>query len=121
VARLFRHCSQLLALIAKAGKIDGRDDVTDTAAVTKAVGQLEVLASDLSARGLATTIVAGRSHSCVRVVNKNAPQMCEDVYAAPAGDGSWWFWWSWADRIAPLGDVDAAALKIAYVLMPDGS
>jgi hypothetical protein len=95
-------------------------NVTDTAAVTKAVGQLEALAYDLSARGLATTITTGRSHPCVRVVNESASQMCEDIYAAPARDGSWWFWWSWADRIAPLGDVGAAALKIAYVLMAHG-
>lgn len=98
----------------------GDMNVTDTAAATQAVGQLEALAADLSARGLATTIVTGRSHPCVNVVNKSASQMHEDVYAAPAGDGSWWFWWSWADRIAPVGDMDAAALKIAYVLMPDG-
>jgi hypothetical protein len=40
------------------------------------------------------------------------------VYAAPAEDGSWWLWWSWADQLAPIDEIDTAAFKIAYVLTP---
>src|SRR5262249_60366439 len=35
----------------------------------------------------------------------------EDIYTA---DG--WFWWSWAERITPVGEVPAAAAKVATVL-----
>jgi hypothetical protein len=27
-----------------------------------------------------------------------------------------WFWWSWAERIAPVSDVTTAAGKVATVL-----
>ena len=54
----------------------------------------------------------------VRVQNRSISQLSDTVYAAPAADGSWWLWWSWADQLAPIDDVDAAAFKIAYVLTP---
>jgi hypothetical protein len=53
-----------------------------------------------------------------RVEALAAAKLSETIYAAPAAAGSWWFWWSWADRIAPIGDVETAAFKIAYVLTP---
>jgi hypothetical protein len=31
-------------------------------------------------------------------------------------DGMWWFWWSWAERIAVADDVDLAATTIVRVL-----
>jgi hypothetical protein len=45
-------------------------------------------------------------------------RLYDTVYAAPAEDGSWWLWWSWADQLAPINDVDEAAVKIAYILTP---
>jgi len=50
------------------------------------------------------------------VVNKAASQLSDNVYAAPAGDGSWWFWWSWAERLSPIKDVAVAAHAITRVL-----
>ena len=58
---------------------------------------------------------AGRVPS-LRVVNPEAPALAEDVYAGCCEDGSWWFWWSWAERIAPASDLAAAAARIAHVL-----
>jgi hypothetical protein len=82
--------------------------------------QLEALAGELSRRGFATAVAAGQGpHPCVRVVNKGVARMWEDVYAAPGADGQWSFWWSWADRIGPIGDIEVAAMAIAYVLDPD--
>jgi uncharacterized protein with LGFP repeats len=52
----------------------------------------------------------------VNVASQSVPQLSETVSAAPADDGTWWFWWSWGDRIAPVGEVETAAFKIAYVL-----
>jgi hypothetical protein len=42
--------------------------------------------------------------------------MAEDIMAQ-AG----WFWWPWADRIAPAADVPAAAARVATVLRVAGS
>ncbi len=89
-------------------------DTTDRTAVT----QLEALATDLGARGFATTLVTGGRHPRLTVVNRQAGQLTEDIYAAPGDDARCWFWWSWAERIASAGDVDAAAFKIAHVLAP---
>lgn len=64
-----------------------------------------------------------RSHGqlCVCVSNPSVPQLPETIYAACAPDGRWSFWWSWGDRIAPVTEVETAAFKIAYVLVPSAS
>ena len=75
---------------------------TDTA-------DLEKLAA---ARGLETRLTAhdGRVPS-LTVTNPQATALSENVVA---GDGS--LWWSWAERIAAVADVDAAADAITRVL-----
>lgn len=90
--------------------------VTDMTAYRAAVGKLEALANDLSARGFTTILVTDKGHPNVTVANKAVSRMTETIFAAPAQDGSWWLWWSWAERIAAIDDVDAAALKITHVL-----
>lgn len=40
----------------------------------------------------------------------------EDVYAWRGQDGTWWFWWAWAERIACTADLDDAAARIEQVL-----
>jgi hypothetical protein len=87
-------------------------------AARQAAEQLEALAEDVQKRGFLAHVVPGGRYASVTVVNRSLPQLSEAVYAAPSEDGSWWFWWSWADRLAPIDDVDAAAFKIAYVLTP---
>ena len=79
--------------------------------------RLVELAAALTARGLSTRLVTpvGRLPS-LHVTNPAAPRLCEDVYAACGPDGSGWFWWPWAERIAPDGDVPAAATAVAKVL-----
>src|SRR5262249_19145608 len=40
-----------------------------------------------------------------------------DVMAAPeSGTGDWWFWFGWAERIAPVGVPDTAAAVIVAEL-----
>ena len=95
--------------------------MTETATAAQVAGQLEVLAADLSGRGFATSILTDHQYPCVKVVNESATQLFEHVYAAPAADGSWWFWWSWKDPITRITDIEVAALRIAYVLMRDGA
>lgn len=84
---------------------------------------LDRLGPALAARGLTASLVtpAGRVPS-LRIVNPAAPALAEDVFAGCGEDGSWWFWWSWAERIGPASDLDQAAALIAHVLaaLPEG-
>jgi hypothetical protein len=84
--------------------------------------QVQALAAELSRRGFATSVTGDglrHHHPCVRVTNTHVARMSEEVYAAPGRDGQWAFWWSWADRIGPITNIDAAAVAIAYVLSPN--
>jgi hypothetical protein len=50
------------------------------------------------------------------VVNPAARALEENVYVDPCKDGVWWYWWSWAERIAVADDLDLAASTIVRVL-----
>jgi hypothetical protein len=78
---------------------------------------LEKLAEELARRGLQAWLMAppGRVPS-LHVVNPEAIALEENVYAGCCKDGTWWFWWSWAERIAVGEDLDLAATTIARVL-----
>ena len=78
---------------------------------------LEKLADELSHRGLEAWLMAppGRRPS-LYVVNPAARALEENVYVGCGKDGIWWFWWSWAQRIAVADDVDLAATTIVRVL-----
>lgn len=91
---------------------------THNAELLVAAKRLDELVAELDERGFAARVLATGGKLRVWVGNRLVPQLSEVVYAAPAGDGSWWLWWSWADQIAPIDDVAAAAVKIAYVLTP---
>ncbi len=69
-------------------------------------GRLEGLAEALAQHGLRTRLVTppGRVPS-LHVVNPAAAALAEDVYAGRGRDGQWWFWWSWAERIAAGEDL----------------
>jgi hypothetical protein len=83
--------------------------------------RLERLAEVLARRGLRArlTTPAGRVPS-LHVVNPAAAVLAEDIYAGPGQDGVWWFWWSWAERIAVSDDLAAAAARISRVLAARG-
>jgi hypothetical protein len=76
------------------------------------VTSLEKLAAELGARGFETRLAApeGRVPS-LSVTNPQATALTENVVA---GEG--WLWWSWAERIAAVTDVGAAADAISRVL-----
>src|ERR1700752_2027878 len=78
---------------------------------------LEKLADELSHRGLEAWLMEapGRMPS-LYVVNPGARALEENVYAGCGKDGIWWFWWSWAERIAVADDLDLAATTIVRVL-----
>ena len=79
--------------------------------------RLDQLGPALARFGMTANLVtpAGRVPS-LRVVNPAAPALAEDIYTGCGEDGTWWFWWSWAERIAAASDVDQAAALIAHVL-----
>ncbi len=78
---------------------------------------LEELAAELSRRGLCARLhsPAGRIPS-LHVVNPAASVLAENIFSACGRDGTWWFWWSWAERIAVASDTKGAANRIAQVL-----
>src|ERR1700678_1318308 len=75
---------------------------------------LEGLAEELGRRGLHTTLMTppGRVPS-LHVLNPAMSRLAEDVYVGRSPDGLWWFWWPWAERIAPGDDLAEAAPAIA--------
>jgi hypothetical protein len=81
------------------------------------LGKLEGLADALTERGLRTRLVTppGRVPS-LHVVNPAAAALAEDIYAGRGEDGQWWFWWSWAERIASGDDLPDVASRIGRVL-----
>ena len=42
--------------------------------------------------------------------------MAGDIYVSRCRDGSWWYWWPWAERIATDEEQDAAAATIEQAL-----
>lgn len=72
---------------------------------------LERLAGQLDSGTLAVTLVTGNGWPSLKVTSRHASQLTEHIYAS-----SGWFWWSWAERLAPVDDLAAAAAKITRVL-----
>jgi hypothetical protein len=79
--------------------------------------RLDRLGRALARRGLQVSLLAppGRVPS-LHVVNPAVLALAEDIYAGCCEDGSWWFWWSWAERIAADHDMESAAARIGHVL-----
>ena len=77
------------------------------------LARLEGLAEVLAHYGLRARLMTppGRVPS-LHVVNPSAAALAEDVYAGRGQDGLWWFWWSWAERIAAGEDLEGAAAMI---------
>ena len=75
------------------------------------VPALEKLAAELAARGFETrTLTSDDWRTSVVVRNPQAPLLAETVLA-----GSSWYWWPWADWIAPVADASAAADVVVRV------
>jgi hypothetical protein len=89
-----------------------------TAITDRAADRLRDLATNLGRRGFSARMLMTDDTLRLWVQHRSISRLSDTVYAAPAEDGSWWLWWSWADQLAPLDDVDEAAVKIAYVLTP---
>ncbi len=71
---------------------------------------LERLADALDSAEFTTALVTGTGRRPVLTVASRRTRAAEDIYA----DG--WFWWSWAERIAPADDPVTAAHLITAML-----
>jgi hypothetical protein len=79
---------------------------------------LEVLAAQLRARGWTVYLStpAGRP-ARLFVQDPDDPAECGDVMAAlDDASGEWWYWFGWAERIAPVSTSAVAADAIISVL-----
>lgn len=79
-----------------------------SAAETEHLGRL---AEELARRGLAVTLAPDSERPVLEVVNPGVRLLSERVACEAE-----WFWWTWAERIAPVDDVRLAADSIAKVL-----
>jgi hypothetical protein len=83
----------------------------------EAIAVLEVLALRLGSDGLQVQLHAPPDRRpMLHVTNPRVMMLSELVTADQDGDGTWWFWWSWAERISPARDLGHAASVIARVL-----
>ena len=86
---------------------------TDTSNISTPRAALVALAAALDPREFAVTLTnrPGRGPN-LSVVSRYA-QIGDDISADNRA-----FYWSWAERIGPLGDPQAAARKVSAVLRP---
>src|SRR5262252_417377 len=107
----YRRPAHREATSADSARAVGRPGNARAGEAGDAIAYLDVLASHLRARGWTTYIntPAGRLASlCVQGPHHRAE--CGDILAAPDGTtGDWWYWFSWAERIAPVHPPAAAA------------
>jgi hypothetical protein len=84
---------------------------------TSGTAELEKLAAELDGKTYAVTLLtaAGR-RPCLSITNRQAVQLTEFIYAAPADDSQMWFWWGWAQRIVPVTNLAGAAAAVDRVL-----
>jgi hypothetical protein len=81
------------------------------------VTALEKLAAELTARGFETHLTVPQGHApSLAVTNPQVTALSETVVASED-----WNWWSWAEKVAPVADISAAAAVISRVLSAGSS
>ncbi|WP_405151618.1 hypothetical protein OG589_21210 [Sphaerisporangium sp. NBC_01403] len=83
-----------------------------------ATAHLQALGEALQARGLYVRVgaTAGGLPQLI-VISTVVPTLSEVIFAARR-QGTWWFWWSWAERIAPVDDLATTEARIRQALTP---
>ena len=89
------------------------------AGVPGTITQLDAMAAELAGHGWAAQLVAppGRLPR-LHVQNPAVPAMSEYVYAQRRRDGTWTYWWPWAQPIASA-PAEAAAIIIRTLQATD--
>jgi hypothetical protein len=87
------------------------------------IAYLDVLAAQMHARGWAAYVSTPHGRlACLFVQDPHDRAECGDIIAAPDGTtGDWWFWFSWAERIAPIHASAAAADAIVKTFQRAGT
>jgi hypothetical protein len=83
-------------------------------------GYLIALKAELSGRGLESAIDVSGYSTRLRLDSPTvqvAP-FDQNVVAAPCCDGTWWYWFPWAERIVPANDVTEAAARVIELFGP---
>jgi hypothetical protein len=99
--------------------LNAREPRADSA---DAIVRLEALAAELSSHGWTTNVhaVPGRQPRLyARNPEPGAAALSESIYAQPRADGTWAYWWPWAEPIAESAAATAAI--IIRVLRPAGA
>jgi hypothetical protein len=87
-------------------------------AADTAIAMLEVLGAELLAAGLSTRLVIQPGAVPVLLVtNPEASQLRERIAAAPL-EGTWQYWWSWAEPIDTTPAAAAAAIRRVLAAAP---
>ena len=83
------------------------------------VARLDALATELTSHGWTASVMTPRGQ-IPRLYARNpepgAAALSESIYAQPQADGTWSYWWPWAEPIAETAA--AAAAIIVRVLRP---
>ncbi len=89
-----------------------RPDMANAQDLAAGAAELEKLAEQLDGRAYAVTLITGNGRRPrLHISNRDACQLAEYVYS----DGTDFFW-GWAQRIAPVADLAAAAAAVDRVL-----
>jgi hypothetical protein len=83
------------------------------------IARLDMLAAELNTHGWAASVQAphgGMPRLYARNPEPRAAALSESIYAQPRTDGTWSYWWPWAEPIADTAA--AAAAVIVRVLRP---
>jgi hypothetical protein len=95
-------------------------DEKATALARTRIAYLESLGDELRVRGFAVRLMIPQGGPpSLHVVNPRASALAENILAESTA-GVWWFWWSWAERIAPADDPAEAADRVTRVLAATG-
>ncbi|MFI0450401.1 hypothetical protein [Actinomadura sp. 6N118] len=82
-------------------------EVTDTE-----LAALEELGQALVRNGHLTMLVTGGTRPQLEVLHRTEPGRSGTIVCERDTDGEAWFWWTWADRIAPARELDRAAALV---------
>lgn len=87
----------------------------DKTASDEASTRLHALARELEGRGWPARVHAPPDRlPRLHAANSAAAAMGEDIYAQPVADGTWQYWWPWAEPVA--ADPASAAEVITRAL-----
>ncbi|MFG2004367.1 hypothetical protein ACGFNU_34935 [Spirillospora sp. NPDC048911] len=83
------------------------DTDTDTG-----LAALEDLSQALTRRGHLTMMVTAGGRPRLEVLHRTEPGRSGTIVCERDTDGEAWFWWTWADRIAPARELEQAAVLV---------